>query len=189
MGPEHTRASGPFAPVLAGLLALLVTGCSAVGPEPAHPADAASTITRLGAVPIPTASGPPGPMPATLGHPQLLPIGGAVLAQLPEGTATVTALGPDVDLPPGARLPVEDAEATITVRAQDAVGSVVPRPEEFTARDDHGRDVALTGVPGPAGPGTSTLRLTGHFDAGSAQVTWRHDGSVVGVWAFVIELD
>jgi hypothetical protein len=176
------------------LAALLVTGCAADRHDSTYPAsDAAGTVARLGAVPIPTATGPPGPLPASPGHPQLLPIGGAVLARFPEGTATVTVLGPDVDWPPGDRRPIEDADATITVRAQDTVGNIVPLPEEFTVRDDHGRDIALTAVPGAGhdagGSSTAILALTGHFRAGSAQITWRHDGSVVGVWAFVIELD
>jgi hypothetical protein len=192
--PTPRRRAALLEPTLLCLAALLVTGCAAARHDPAYPSgDGASTVARLGAVPVPTATGPPGPLPASPGHPQLLPIGGAVLARLPEGTATVTVLGPDVDLPPGSGRPIEDADATITVRTQETVGHIVPLPREFTARDDHGRDIALTAVPGAghdaAVPPTAIVALTGHFHAGSAQVTWRHDDSVVGVWTFVIELD
>lgn len=190
--PQRHR-TGLLAPASLCLTALLTAGC-ATGQHSTDPAgDAASTVARLGAVPIPTAIGSPGALPASPGHPQLLPIGGAVLARLPEGSATVTVLGPDVNLPPDDQRPIEDADATITVRAEDTVGNVVPLPGEFTVRDDHGRDIALRAVPGTghdaAGPRTAILTLTGHFYAGSAQITWRHDGSVIGVWAFVIELD
>jgi hypothetical protein len=188
----HSRIAGLLLCLMCPVV-VLVTGCAADRHAPVRTGgDAASTVTRLGAVPIPTAAGSPGPLPASPGHPQLLPIGGAILARLPDGTVTVTALGPDINLPPDTQLPVEDADATITVRAQDTVGNVVPRPAEFTARDDHGRDVPLAGVTATGqvvGPDTATLRLTGHFHAGSAQITWRHDGSVIGMWDFVIELD
>ena len=189
--PSRRRSRSLLAPALAGLAALLLTGCATQRDGPAYPGgDAASTIARLGAVPIPVGTGTPAPLPASAAHPQLLPIGDAILAQLPEGTATITPLGPEVELPPGTQLPVEEADATITVHLQDTVGTIVTRPEDFSARDDHGRDIALTGVTSrTTQPSTTTLVLTGHFHAGSAQITWRHDGSVIGVWAFVIELD
>jgi hypothetical protein len=190
--PQRHR-TGLLVPASLCLTALLITGCAA-GQHSTDPAgDAASTVARLGAVPIPTATGSPGALPASPGHPQLLPIGGAVLARLPDGTATVTVLGPAVDWAPGDRRPIEDADATITVRTEDTLGNIVPLPAEFTVRDDHGRDITLSAARGAdhdaARPRTAMLALTGHFHAGSAQITWRHDGSVIGVWAFVIELD
>jgi hypothetical protein len=191
--PSHHRCAGLLAPALSGLLALLVSSCATQQQGPPHPAGGVSSvIARLGAVPIPTAAGTPAPLPASAAHPQLLPIGDALLARLPEGSLTITALGPDVDLPADTHLPIEDADATITIRAQDTIGTIITRPEEFTARDDHGRDIPLTDVTATGRntwPGATTLPLTGHFHAGSAQITWRHDGSVIGVWAFVIELD
>ena len=41
---------------------------------------------------------------------------------------------------------------------------------------------------GTAG-GTASVAVRGTYHSGSAQVTWRHEGHVVALWTFTIELD
>jgi hypothetical protein len=39
-----------------------------------------------------------------------------------------------------------------------------------------------------SGTAPATLTVRGDFDAGAAQITWRHDGHVIAVWVFTVEL-
>ncbi|NMH96189.1 hypothetical protein [Pseudonocardia acidicola] len=185
---RSARRAGLLVPVAAACL-LAASGCaSAAGPT------ADEVVARLGAVPIPTAAAPATPVPAAPGHPQIMAMGGAVAATLPgTGTGTVTALGPQIDLPAGARLPVEQARAAIRVEARTDTGTVALQAGDFTSRDDHGRDIPLD-VVGPAAATSdptrpATLQLAGTFHSGAAQITWRYRGAVVAVWTFTVELD
>ena len=40
-----------------------------------------------------------------------------------------------------------------------------------------------------AAGGTASVAVRGTYHSGSAQVTWRHEGHVVALWTFTIELD
>jgi hypothetical protein len=175
--------------------ALLTAGLFAsVGCASTPAADTGSVVDRLGAVPIPTAPAISAPLPAAPGHPQIAAIGTTFAATLPgTGDGMVTALGPQVDLPPGVRSPVEQAHATITIRAIMTKGSIALHTSDFTVRDDRGRSNPLV----PVGPATvsvdssrpAELALAGTFHTGSAQITWRAHNAVVAVWTFSIELD
>ncbi|MBA2322521.1 MAG: hypothetical protein DLM61_02990 [Pseudonocardiales bacterium] len=171
----------------AGQLALV--GCAST---PA--ADTASVVDRLGAVPIPTAPALSTPLPAAPGHPQIATIGTTFAATLPgTGHGMVTALGPQIDLPPGARRPIEQAHATITIRATTTRGSIALHTSDFTARDDRGMNIPLV----PVGPSTvsadpsrsAELALIGTFHTSAAQITWHSHNAVIAIWTFNIELD
>ncbi len=183
---RHTR----LALALVTVCVIATAGCAASISAP-RDAGALGTIERLGAVQIPPAPGPPSPLPAYPGHPQILAIGAPVAAALSGTSATVTALGPQLDLPTNSARPLDHAEATITVRASDIAGDLALRPDDFRARDDHGRDVPLrpTGATRDPGHRDATLRLTGAFHTGSAQLTWRPRSAPLALWTFTIELD
>ena len=171
----------------AGLLALV--GCAS-----APGADVGSVLDRLGAVPIPTAPALPPPLPAAPGHPQIAAIGTTFAVTLPgTGDGMVTALGPQIDLPPGARLPIQQADATITVRATTTQGSITLRASDFAVHDDRGMNIPLV----PVGSSTvsaepsrpAQLTLVGTFHTSAAQITWRSRHAVVAIWTCNIELD
>lgn len=169
----------------AGMVAL--AGCASTPTK-----DADSVVDRLGAVPIPTALATPTPVPATPGHPQIAAIGTTFHTTLPgTGSGTVTALGPQIDLPPGTRFPIEQIRATITIRIVTATGSLSLSASDFTVRDDQGMDIPL--VPGRPATVTSDptrpadLILSGTFHTSAAQITWRSHDAVVAIWTFAIE--
>lgn len=171
----------------AGMVAL--AGCASTPAE-----DADSVVDRLGAVPIPSAPPTPTPVPAAPGHPQIAAIGTTLHATLPgTGSGTVTALGPQIDLPPGARFPIEQTRATVTIRIITATGSLSLSASDFAVRDDQGMDIPLV----PVSPATVTSNLTrpadlilsGTFHSSAAQITWRSHDAVVAIWTFTIEPD
>jgi hypothetical protein len=169
--------------------ATVVSACAA---QPAStPGDAASTIKQRGAVPIPTQTGPPPPVQASPNHPQIVAVGDPVIVTVPPGSATITALGPQIDSPPGVQLPLEHATATITVHATSISGQLPLRAGDFSVRDDHGRDVPLrVSCDAPSDPTHSaTLCLTGDFHTGNAQITWRYLTTPLALWTFTTELD
>jgi hypothetical protein len=188
-------------PALAALtctaLALALTACS--GPSPATPratpqaSQAADTIRKLGAVPIPTRPAGPATPTATEHHLQLLAMGDTVHADLPGASAVLTAGGPEeTPIRRAGKVP-DRAVGTITVTVRDATGPLTLSAPDFTSRDETGTAIPLTSR-GPAGvtarPGhPATLTLRGTYEAGAAELTWRHDGKVIAVWDFNIELD
>lgn len=188
-----TRRSGARAtlliiPALAGTFAL--TGCSSGSKSQT----ASDVVNKLGAVPIPTAPATQITPSADETHPQLVAIGSPVSVHLPGGDAIVTALGPTEDLPtPAPATPPKQVAGTITIRIAATSGSVTVNAADLSSRDDHGNDITLT----PTGPaqGTATngattvVSVSGTFQAGAAQITWRHEGHVIAVWDFNIELD
>jgi phosphatidylinositol-3-phosphatase len=162
--------------------------------DPEKPVVTGPAVPVRGAVPIPTAPALPPPLPAAPGHPQIAAIGTPFEATLPgTGRGTVTALGPQIDLPPAARLPIEQARATITIRATTTGGSIPLHASDFTVRDDRGVNILLV----PLGPATvsaeptraAELALAGTFHSGAAQITWRSPHGVIALWTFNIELD
>lgn len=157
--------------------------------------DAAAVVASLGAVPIPKPP-PAEPTPVALeGHPQLLAMGAPVRVTLKNGTtAIVTALGPRTLRPytGGATLPTS-TPGVITLDLRVTTGNLAVTATDLTSRDQSGHSVPLTArgagvVQVPAGS-RGTLEVMGTYRSGSAQVTWRHDGHVLGVWVFTIELD
>jgi hypothetical protein len=185
--PGTTVSGGALVALVAGMLALV--GCTSTPAE-----DANSVVDRLGAVAIPTAPATPTPLRAAPGHPQLAAMGTTFHATLPgTGSGTVTALGPQIDLPPGTPFPTEQTRATITIRATAAHGSLALHASDFTVRDDQGMNIPLV----PVGPATVTsnparpadLILSGTFHTGAAQINWRSHDAVIAIWTFNIELD
>jgi hypothetical protein len=178
----------------ATLLLGALTGCSSTPPAAAGTSEADQTIHDLGRVPIPSAPATAPTPTASPDHPQLLAIGARVHADLPGGTsAVVTALGPQVTVPITNGKPPDHADGTITITATDTTGTLALPASAFTSRDDKGREVHLSAT-GPATVTASqgqpvTLKLTGTFDAGSAQITWRDHDKVIAVWDFTVELD
>jgi len=181
---------------MAALISVLLTaylltlmGCAA---NPS--ANTGSVVEQLGVMPIPTAQtlSPPATAP---GHPQIAAIGTIFTVTLPgTGNGMVTALGPQIDQPPPAtQLPIEQAHATITVRATATSGSIPLRATDFTVRDDRDEDIRIE----PVGPSTLSakpsrpqeLALQGTFHSGAAQMTWRYHNTVVAIWDFNVELD
>lgn len=170
-------------------LLTLVGGCAAT----ADP-DVTSVVDRLGAVPIPTVQAH-SPLVAAPGYPQIAAIGTTFRVALPGITeGMLTALGPQIDSPPsGTRLPIEQAHATITIRATTTSGSIALHATDFTVRDDQGKNIRLE----PVGPSAiraepsrpAQLTLQGTFRTSAAQITWRYHDTVVAIWAFDIELD
>jgi hypothetical protein len=82
---------------------------------------------------------------------------------------------------------------TVTITVTGATGVFAVHAADFSSRDQTGHAIALA-ASGPttvtAGNGqTATLRLTGTFRAGAAQITWQSAGSVIAIWDFNIETD
>ena len=156
--------------------------------------DPSEVVAALGAFPIPTAE-PADPTPTAVpGAPQLLAIGAPVQVNLPDTAAVVTALGPEqLATPTGPATPGDSVDGRITLTAQVTSGALTLAADELTSRDQTGTVIPLA----PTGPaavtvatGTSgSLQVDGHFSDGSAQVTWTHDGHVIALWDFTIEID
>ena len=155
-------------------------------------------VSRLGAVPIPSVRGVTDPTPtASSGRPQLLAMGAPVNVRLAGVHAVATALGPvqiGSSAPAsGSAGPLRSTPAEITLTVKAATGSLSVSAADLSSRDENGTAVRLT-ARGPgrvtAVPGRpATLVVRGTYDNGSAQLTWRHDGAVLAVWVFTIELD
>ncbi|MDQ2852258.1 MAG: hypothetical protein M3Y49_16310 [Actinomycetota bacterium] len=191
-------------PRTAGLLitaAALLAGCSSAHPHLAaphpYPTDASAVISSLGAVPIPSAGPAESTPSASTGHPALLAIGGPVNVTLPGGsTALVTALGPQqlTTTPIAAGSPPpQTTRAGITLRLTALKGTTTIAATDLSSRDQSGHALRLV----PHGPATRTvppgttasITVDTTFTSGAAQITWRHHGTVLGVWTFNIELD
>ncbi len=180
----------------AGLLvpAVVFGGCTANHhSEPS----ASDVVASSGAVPIPSAE-PAVPTPtATAGHPALLAIGGAVRVTFPDGqTGVVTALGPAQESTAprtaagGGRA---STRAVITLRVAMTRGTATVSAAELSSRDETGRLIPLARrgpeqIHATTGP-PQQLQVAGVFDSGAAQITWRHERTVLAVWTFNIELD
>ncbi|MGA5817712.1 hypothetical protein ACPC54_07620 [Kitasatospora sp. NPDC094028] len=193
-GSGRARSALRPAALACAALALVLTGCTGES-SPEHK-NAADTIKDLGAVPIPT---PPSARPTPVAdeqHLQLVAMGDTVQAKLPEGGAVISASGPTqgaTAAPDASGKVPEHTTGTITVTVRQATAPVTIAAADFSSRDDQGAEIPLTAT-GPAtvtaAPGgTATLTLTGTYQAGAAQLTWRHDGKPVTVWDFNIELD
>lgn len=159
--------------------------------------DPVAVVSSLGAVPVPSAVPAESTPSARPGHPALLAMGGPVDLSLPDGTrALVTALGPEqqVQMPAGTTVPLPtNTPATVTLRLVVSRGSLTATAGELSSRDETGAQIRLTPM-GPASvravPGhPAEVRVSGVYSSGSAQLTWRHDGHVLAVWTFTIELD
>ncbi len=175
--------------------ALLVGGCTNQPPAGPDSQSAGDVVRGLGAVPIPTApTGVPAPVRASVGHPQLVAMGSPVAVALRGGAqALLTTSGPTEDLPPGQLKPNAMVPGVITVTATASAGSLRLSAADLASRDQTGTPVALT----PVGPATvsatpghpGTLRLSGTFRQGDAQLNWQQDGHVLAIWDFTIETD
>ncbi|MFI9722743.1 hypothetical protein ACIHFE_24315 [Streptomyces sp. NPDC052396] len=181
---------------LAAAVLTTVTGCGGTHkPSDRSTDDAARTVQSLGSVPIPSAPAGQATPTADEKHLQLVAVGSAVRAQLPEGTALIRASGPTENLPAptAGGKPPEQTAGTFTITLDQATAPLTVRAEDFSSRDEEGKDIALAPAGDAsvtAGPGhPATLTLTGTFHAGAAQLTWRHDQKAVAVWDFNIELD
>ncbi|HEX3613547.1 MAG TPA: hypothetical protein VHU88_17795 [Sporichthyaceae bacterium] len=170
---------------------LLLAGCGSSA------ASAPDTVAKLGAVPIPTAPSAAPPPQADEGHPQLLAMGAPVYVTLPGARGVIVATGPYFAAPP---LPTSAPAAqdnpvvgTFTLHLTAWSGSFRVALGDLNSRDEQGRTVALTAVGpdsvqvSPAAPAKLVLRAQYH--SGSAQLTLRHDGKVLAVWDFSVELD
>lgn len=176
---------------LVGLLA----GCTSQPASSPNSNSAAAVVSSLGAVPIPSVpTGTPAPVTASIGHPQLLAMGAPVRVSLPGGTqALITTSGPTIDLPPGQVKPSGPVPGVITVTVTPNSGSLLLSAADLASRDQTGAKVTLT----PVGPATASatpghpasLRLSGTFHQGDAQINWQQDGHVLAIWDFTIETD
>lgn len=196
-GPGGTRPSArPPARIVAtlagALVALALTACSSHhgGADP----DPSAVMSSLGTVPIPTAPADAATPIASEQKLALLAIGEPVQAQLPDADALVTALGPE-ELTPytGGATPPQSTVGIITVTVKPSRGSLTLTSADLSSKDETGALITLTPVgasTATATAGTTTaLKVQGAFDSGAAEVTWRHDGKVIAVWDFNIELD
>jgi hypothetical protein len=171
---------------------VLLAGCTS---SPATGETATDVINSLGAVPIPSAApGIPAPVNASVGHPQLLAMGGPVRVSLPgDVDALITTSGPASATPPGSLKPNSAVTGVITVTVTPSRGTVRLAAADLESRDQTGNPVTLT----PAGPATVTatpghpaaLRVTGTFQAGGAQINWQQSGHVIAIWDFTVEND
>lgn len=172
-----------------------VTPASAVPTDP----DPSAVVSSLGAVPIPPSTAPQPTPGASAGHPALSAAGGPIAVSLgDEGRAVVTVLGPEQAHTGAAESaapasPQKRTRAYLTLQVRQTSGSATLGADELSSRDQTGRPVALA----PKGSrvitthagSTSTLTVAGTFDSGAAQVTWRHQGKVLAIWTFTVELD
>ncbi|MES4889475.1 hypothetical protein [Streptomyces sp. NPDC096012] len=155
--------------------------------------DAAKTVKSLGAVPIPSPPTAQATPTASEKRLQLLAMGYSVHAQLPRADAVVTAGGPSENPIAKPKGVPDHATGTITVTVREATGSLTLHAADFTSRDENGKAITLS----PHGPATvtarpgqtATLTLAGTYEAGAAELTWRHAGKTIAVWDFNIELD
>ncbi|WNM33417.1 hypothetical protein RKE30_25015 [Streptomyces sp. Li-HN-5-11] len=191
-GAWRTNPKTALAPLACTALALMLAACGGHS-TPRATDDAADTVKNLGAAPIPRPPTAQATPTAGEKHLQLLAMGYSVHAQLPGADAVVTAGGPTENpiAKPGG-VP-DHANGTITVTVREATGPLTLHAADFTSRDENGKAVPLS-VRGPATvtarPGhTAALTLTGTYEAGAAELTWRHDGRTIAIWDFNIELD
>lgn len=191
------RAVSMMLSVLAAMAATVLMAACATNP-PREPS-ASDVVRSLGAVPIPSAGPAESTPSATPGDPALLAIGGPVQVTLADGSqGLVTALGPEqvATAPPSGTSATgypKSTRAVITLRVAMTTGAASIRTSDLSSRNESGAAIHLTPV-GPAtahaGPtGAVTLRVAATFSSGAAQVTWRHNGAVIAVWTFNIELD
>ena len=190
-----------MAAALVAAATTLLGACSSL-PAPPHPQqnpdpDPSAVVRSLGAVPIPLPPARPRQATAAVGRPAVLAMGEPVLVSWGAGTAVVTALGPEQLAAAGtstrAAAP-RSTQAVITLRVASTRGNLAVTDEELSSRDQTGRAIRLSPT-GPrsararAGGPAATVRVSGTFADGAAQVTWRHRGHVLAVWTFTIELD
>lgn len=175
---------------------LLVGFVAACSSQPAATApNSAAVVSSLGAVPIPSVpTGTPAPVTASVGHPQLVAMGAPVEVSLADGTrALLVTSGPTVDLPPGQVKPNGPVPGVITLTVTPSTGSLRLSAADLGSRDQSGSAVALTPI-GPAAVSVSpghpaTLRVSGTFHQGDAQINWQQGGHVLAIWDFTIETD
>jgi hypothetical protein len=175
---------------------VLLAGCTSQPVAHSTNADSAgAVVSSLGAVPIPTApKGVPAPVSASIGHPQLIAMGAPVQVTLPGGTAAViTASGPATNPPPGQTKANGPVTGVIAITVTPSAGTVRLAAADLHSRDQTGQQVSLTPV-GPASatatPGhPATVRLSGTFSQGDAQINWQQAGHVLAIWDFTIESD
>jgi hypothetical protein len=152
---------------------------------------AAQTIKSLGAVPIPKAQSS-APQPASPGHLALVVMGDPVQVTLPGVVTTLTALGPDFNLPPLTGAPPAQASGTMTVQIRADQGSVTLQASDFRAYDQNQKLVPLAASTQSltvAAGQTASLSFSGTFVAGNAQLTWVTQGQPVAIWDFVADYD
>ena len=195
--PLRARRSGSGRAAAAALLTLSAAavfalgGCSGSGSSPDR---ASQVVHSLGAVPVPTA---PTAVPTATAdgvRPALLEIGAPLRVTLSGVRALVTALGPtqSVEYNGGTTVPTSTV-GTFTVQVRVTSGSLAVRAADFSSRDEVGKPVSLR----PVGTGSvvakpgrpAELKISGTYGSGAAQVTWAHQGKVVAVWDFNVELD
>lgn len=184
-----TPPSPPFTP--AGTATPAAGARATPGPSAA--------VRSLGAVPIPPRTVPQPTPKAAAGHPALSAAGGPIAVSFgDEGSALVTVLGPE----PASTVargsvrgaaPGKRTRAYLTLVVRQVKGRATIRADELTSRDETGRPVRLTAegakVITTHTGSMSKLRVEGTYDSGAAQVTWRHQGQVLAVWTFTVELD
>lgn len=122
-------------------------------------------------------------------------MGAPVRVTLRNGTrAVVTALGPR-ELKPytgGATLPTS-TPGVITLDLRVTTGHLAVAAGDLTSRDKSGKNLPLKASGARsvtvAADSRGAMEVQGVYQSGSAQVTWRHAGHVLGVWVFTVELD
>ena len=163
-----------------------------VASTPDQDAAASKVVASLGAVPIPSVA--PGVPTATADgrRPALLAMGAPVRVRLGRTTAVVTATGPTQSTTYNRRRNAATV-GTITVALRPVAGRLSVSASDFSSRDQTGTVVRLRPVGATHAAASSAqpaqLRLSGRFNSGAAELTWRHGGRVVAVWDFTIELD
>lgn len=191
-GAWRTNSKAALATLACATLALALAGCGGnSAPKPTD--DAAKTVKSLGAVPIPSPPTAQATPTASEKRLQLLAMGYSVHAQLAGVNAVVTANGPTENPIAKPKGVPNHATGTITVTVREATGPLTLHAADFTSRDENGKAVPLS-AHGPTTvttrPGeAATLTLAGTYEAGAAELTWRHDGKTIAVWDFNIELD
>jgi hypothetical protein len=142
----------------AGLL-LALTGCASHSTSASGSASAdgdqaaAQTVQSLGAVPIPIRPVGLTTPTASEDHLQLLAMGDAVHAHLPNAGAVVTALGPAEDpIPRPGKVP-DHAVGTITETLTAATAPLTVTATDFSSHDENGTTIMLA----PHGPASVTV--------------------------------
>ena len=148
-------------------------------------------VASFGAVPIPTAPSSHPTATASEQDPTIVEMGAPVRVTLPGSvSAVVTALGPVELTPQPGR---KNTVGIITVRLTTQHGTLRVRSSDFSSRNDVGQVVALGGQGARTARATpkhpARLKVRGTYESGAAQMTWRHDGKIVAIWDFNIELD
>ncbi len=190
-----SQRSGARCAVLALTLAAALASTAACGSSTAPPSpDAATVVSSLGAVPIPSAPATD-PLPTASGtRPQLLAMGRPVVAVLDATEATVTATGPEQTITtPTSSGPARSTPATITMTLAATRGTLTLAAADLTCRDDTGSTITLSPVGASSvqvGAGTTaTVHVRGVFRSGAAQITWHPGGHPLALWDFNVELD